>query len=98
MLKFEGLTIGNRIRAEDFEPRPGVRESCHVEGVIKAVNRAGTANFPFAHYVIECTRDVHCGQDAPRQFTRVGCEVFVPMESTFDWDSRIQRVDQLRTN
>ena len=93
MLKFEGFQVGQLIRAQDFEPRAG-RGECAVEGRIESVIRLGCAQFPAAHYVIRCTRDVWDGQDMQADHSRVGQQVFVPMESMLDWDGRVSIVSQ----
>jgi hypothetical protein len=98
MLKFEGLAVGDRIRAQDFEPRPGVRGDCFVEGTIDQVVPAGNADFPFSHYRIQCTRDVWCDADVATSRSRVGQPVFVPMESSLDWDSRVTKIGPLQGN
>lgn len=90
MLKFEGHAVGVKIRAEDFEPCEG-RETCWIEGTIVAVDVHGSREFPFAHYLIEVTRDVWRGQDVPpERNTRVGRRAAVPFEvCMLDWDSRV---------
>lgn len=91
--KFQGFVVGQVIRAQDFEPRLA-RAECAVECVIEAVNVEGTSRAPFAHYVTTCTRDIWRGVDQDKEHSRVGQTVYVPMESTFDWDGRVTLVGQ----
>lgn len=90
MFKYEGFQVGELIRAQDFEDRPG-RGACYVEGRIIAVCPEGTAAHPFAHYVIRATSDVWDGQEVTDEGSRKGVLVTVPMESNGDWDGRVTR-------
>ena len=86
-LRFEGFTVGQRIKAFDFEPCPGRRDR-YVEGVIVEIRRtpAEFENEGYAHYVIEC--DIDEGQSG----RRVGKRVRIPMETTLDYDERVSAV------
>ena len=73
MLKFEGLEIGTKIRAYDFEPFPG-RPEYYVEGIIR-----GLYFEDYKFYRIEVTTDTL----GDRKF------VDVPMGMLFDFDDRV---------
>lgn len=94
MFKFEGFQVGQKIRAEDFEPRvPGGVARCYIEGGIVAVLRDGAPGRPYAHYVISITKDVFDGvEQLVASRSRVGDHGYVPMETSMDWDSRVQEV------
>jgi len=90
--KFEGFKVGEKIRAEDFEPCPG-RGACYIEGGIVAVNRAGNSQRPYSHYVISISKDVFDGvEQLDLSHSRLGDIGYVPMETSMDWDSRVQAV------
>ena len=78
-LKFEdAVMIGDKIRAYDFEPLPG-RIDCFVEGVVQRTS----SEYGYKSFVIICEVD-------SVGLSRIGKEVFVPMEvSMFEYDSRI---------
>lgn len=76
--------IGDRIRAEDFEPRPG-RGDCFVEGVIIYTMHGGNA------IAIQCTRDVF---DGVEKTDRIGHQVHTATQMMFgDWESRLQLLE-----
>lgn len=91
MFKFQGFNVGDLIRAQDFEDRPG-RGPCYVEGQVTEVNAEGNARATFAHYVILATRDVWDGEELYHDSSRIGRRVNVPMETSMDWDGRVQRL------
>lgn len=85
--KYSGFTVGQTIRAYDFEPLEG-RPDCYVEGTVLEVNDTspyGTAGY--AHYVIDCAIDSVWWHGV-----RIGQKILVPMESMMDWDGRITEV------
>ncbi len=87
MLKFEHITAGTKIRAYDFQPMPG-RTDRYVEGtVVRHCN--DLAHMPGVMFLVIMadTDTAFTGEH-----TRVGEEVFVPMEMTFDFDERVQEV------
>lgn len=98
-LKFENLAkVGDTIRGLDFEPRPG-RADCYIEGPVvevrSAEEHARQTGRWYGCYVIRIERDTM----ADDQHTRVGDLGFVPFETTFDFDDRVQlvaRADALR--
>lgn len=88
-LKFEGFTVGQRIRAYDFEPRDGATDR-YVIGVILAVMTpdqvaAAGVDGAFAAYKIKVDTDTVF--DQPREV------LYVPLEvSIFEWDGRVTLV------
>jgi len=84
MLKFEGINVGTTIRAYDFEPCPG-RTDRFVTGPIVRTEYEGGAKF----YVIKCTVD----SSFPATHTRVGHEIYVPMEMCMDFNERVTCLD-----
>ena len=87
MLKFEGIAIGSKIKAYDFEPMPG-REESFVEGIIVD---AGMVGGGYKAYTIKVTREVFSGEEVELdEYSRLGEEVFVPMEvSMMEYDERV---------
>ena len=82
--KYEGFKVGDVIRAYDFEPRPEIGDR-YVEGVIIDGSLRGNEEAPFAYYKIAVDRDT-AFPDEPRII------VYVPMETTFDWEGRVVRI------
>lgn len=84
-LKYENsFEIGDRIRAYDFQPMEG-RNECYLEGVI-----VDTTTEPgYRAFVVECDTDVF---DGLMHDTRIGHKIFVPMETSNDYDGRITSV------
>ena len=85
MLKFEELVkVGDTIKAFDFEPIPGRPDKFVVGEVVRfdVHAREGVRCF-----IIECTEDSVWADDP--EYTRVGYECWVPMETLFDYDSRV---------
>jgi hypothetical protein len=86
MLKYANVAIvGDKIRAYDFEPIPG-RPDRFVEGVVSQVDTIQGADV----FVIYCTAD-----SSPEQPGRVGMEMYIPHELGFDWDGRVQLVEEV---
>jgi len=80
MLKFEGIALGTKIKAYDFEPMEG-RTDRYVTGTIIEKITRDFAKF----YVINCRED----SAFPEGANRVGLLVHVPMETVMDFDDRI---------
>ena len=84
MLKYQNLAqVGDRIRAYDFR---GNREA-YIEGVVRA---KGTIHTPrgvlmYTGYTIDIDVDTLGGRE--------GDEGYVPFESTFDYDERVELVN-----
>lgn len=76
MLKFEGFTTGQKIRAFDFEPMEGRRDR-YVEGEIIEVVYGD-----FYAYRVQVEVDTMAPAGART-------EVLVPFETTFDFDGRV---------
>lgn len=82
-LKFANVAaIGDTIRAYDFQPMPD-RGNSFVEGIVTAKGRAPGG---FDAYTIKASRDVFGGVQSA---DRVGSEVYVPFETSRDWDGRV---------
>jgi hypothetical protein len=92
-LRYEGFTVGQRIRALDFEPREG-RGDCYIEGPIMEVCREGAParGRQYAHYVIQVEREVFCGEEMTGEHSRVGSLRCVPMQSDCDYQGRVTGV------
>ncbi len=85
-LKFEGIPVGTYIRAYDFEPIEG-RKDCFIEGTIKSVVDKGFLAYAIVVEYDSWDEDV---SDIKPEHSRVGVEYFVPLESTFDYDGRVE--------
>lgn len=84
MLKFESVaTIGDRIRAYDFEPLHG-REDSFVEGRILRTS----AEQGYKAFIIVCDFD---SMDNGK-WTRVSHEIAVPMGTSMDYDGRVTKI------
>lgn len=99
MLKFEYLKPGQKIRAYDFEPVGDWRDELYVEGKILRHELKDESKF----LVIECDCDStnseyfklpsYVKQRGYRHPSRVGEEVFVPMEMCItEWDGRVTEI------
>lgn len=81
MLKFEGIPVGTKIRAYDFEPRPGVTDK-YIEGEI-----VGLYDKEYRAYIVNVEKDT-LYPDNPR------IDVFVPFEiSLMEFDERVTIID-----
>ena len=78
-LKFAGFTLGQVIRARDFEDR-AQRGPCYIEGCILQVFPQGIAGADFAHYLVKPTLRVWDGKPAPLD----GFNVRVPFQLSLD--------------
>lgn len=84
MLKYENIAeIGDVIKAFDFQPMEG-RGDRYVEGVVLSKTEHNGA----AVYMIRVTVD----SAEHGEWTRVGEQVFVPFETTFDFDGRVELI------
>jgi len=82
MLKFEGLKVGQVIKAFDFKPMEGCFDR-FVQGTIVEI---------MFHQMVKCYKIIS-EQDWFED--RIGQEVFVPMEVTFlEYDNRITLVGE----
>ena len=92
-MKYENVAeIGQKIRAYDFEPIEG-REDQYIEGVVLDkgwVAHPKTSQKLFKGYTIEIQAD--CDNDGDR----IGDTGYVPFETTFDFDGRVQKVIVLK--
>jgi hypothetical protein len=84
-LKFEGVAmVGDTIRAYDFEPIKGRLDS-YIEGDVREIVEAVTP-FGYKAYHVILTYDSFGRR--PR-----GTSIYVPMETTFDWENRVQKIN-----
>ena len=90
MLKYEHIKAGANIRAYDFEPREGV-DPKYIEGIVLRHDEMPDGSGAKA-LVIECAVDTCWPSEnyQSHEYTREGLEVFVPMETTFDYDGRVK--------
>lgn len=86
-MKFENIAeIGQKIRAYDFKPVPS-RDDQFIEGVVVDkgwVIHPETGQQFFKGYTISIDADSSKGSD------RIGDTGYVPFETTFDFDARIE--------
>jgi hypothetical protein len=80
--RYEGFTVGQRIRALDFAGRG----DCYIEGRVTEVCRDGAParDRRYAHYVIKVEREVFEGKEMAGKDSRVGDLRCVPMWSDHD--------------
>lgn len=92
-MKYENVAeIGQKIRAYDFQPMEG-REDQYIEGAVLDkgwVVHPETGQKLFKGYTIEI--DADCDNDGDR----IGDTGYVPFETTFDFDGRVQKVIVLK--
>lgn len=92
-MKYENVAeIGQKIRAYDFQPMEG-RQDQYIEGVVVDkgwVVHPKTGQQVFMGYTIEIDADCDDGGD------RIGDKGYVPFETTFDFEGRVQKVIVLK--
>jgi len=92
MLKYEHISPGQKIRAYDFEPFGDFRDGLYVEGIVLRHEFKEGAKF----LVIEADVDTSVHIRKNPNVTRVGKEVFVPMETAFfEWDGRVVKINEM---
>lgn len=80
-LKFEGVAkVGDRIKAFDHQPIEG-RPEIYITGQI----RETALNCGAKCFVVVCDYDTHSD--------RVGQDVYVPMETSFDFNDRVTKIN-----
>lgn len=86
-MKFENIAeIGQKIRAYDFQPMPS-RDDQFIEGVVVDkgwVIHPETGRQFFKGYTISIDADSSEGSD------RIGDTGYVPFETSFDFDARVE--------
>jgi hypothetical protein len=88
-LKFDGIVkIGDKIRAYDFEPMEGRGGPYFVEGIVEGTDESYTHGH-YKFFVVRCLVD----SMAIGEHSRVGEIVFVPYETSFDYDNRVTVID-----
>lgn len=89
MLKFaETAQVGDKILAYDFEPMPG-RDDHFIIGTVVAkgpIHHPVEGFYMFEGYTIEIT-----GADSETD-SRIGDTGYVPFETTFDYDGRVDNL------
>jgi hypothetical protein len=86
-LKFEGVAnVGDVIKAFDFEPGLRGRPDQYIVGVVRA--KGEVSGWVQSVFSVECVYD----STATKDRTRVGLNVGVPFELTFDYDGRVVKV------
>ena len=86
---FPTIEVGDLIKAFDFEPCPG-RPDCYVVGVVREI---GWVNNEYIGYTIDCVYDTMfavAGVDSI--CSRVGRTVYVPVQTSMDYDGRVSKV------
>ena len=90
-INLPAIEVGDLIRAYDFEPCPG-RPDMYVVGIVKKI---GWIRNEYIGYTIDCVYDTIMakakGVNEP-EVSRVGCEVFVPVQTLFDHDGRVTKI------
>ena len=93
MLKFEGFEIGQRIRAHDFQPREEtVGSVMFVEGEIQRIVPAEELGFK-AYEIIVDKDFYHQDGFLTGENSRIGNAIFVPMETSLDFENRVELLD-----
>ena len=88
-INLPGIEVGDLIRAYDFEPIAG-RPDMYVVGIVKDI---GWIRNEYIGYTIECVYDSYDKQwDAHAEQSRVGRMVYVPVQTTLDYEGRVTRI------
>lgn len=88
MLKYENTAnIGDNIMAYDFQPMAG-RNPDYVEGTVVEI----TSERGYKAFKIICTLDVWNGKVLNDNGSRIHTFVYVPMETSHDYDGRIVKL------
>ncbi len=83
MLKYEETArVGDHIRSYDFAGRT----DCYIEGIVQRIEKDRLDPRDFALFVVLVDNDVWRQRAASG---RVGKTVYVPMETTDDYDGRV---------
>ncbi len=95
MLKFEEVaSLGQCIRAMDFEPRYEVRAECHIDGEIVGKGYDLTyedgTRVPYAAYMVLVLQRVWDGE--VKELPETPEYMFVPFESDMDWPERVMYI------
>ena len=95
MLKFENVAeVGDRIRGYDFQSN----KDYFIEGVVIAkgwIKHPTTGAKLYKGYTVRCEKDT---MDAGYYSNRLHDLVYVPFESTFDYDDRIEVIKAVDNN
>ena len=92
-MKFENIAdVGQKIRAYDFQPMEG-RDDQYIEGVVVDkgwIIHPETGRKFFKGFTISIDADSSEGR------FRIGDTGYVPFETTFDFDGRVQKIIVLK--
>ena len=88
MLKFEGIAVGTKIKAFDFEPFEG-RTDRYIVGQITGTVFHEGAKF----YTVACSDEHPRRVNDEYKFTRIDEVILVPMEMMMDFDNRVIPLD-----
>jgi len=80
------IEVGDLIRAYDFEPITG-RPDMYVVGIVKEI---GWIRNEYIGYTIDCVFD-SLTREIPKA-SRVGATVYVPVQTSMDYDGRVTKV------
>lgn len=91
MLKYEHIGPGARVRAYDHQPREGVNEK-YVEGQV--LRHDVMPSCGAKALVVQCDTDTTWPSEnyQGHTYTREGQEVFVPMETSDEYNGRVKVV------
>lgn len=85
-INLPAIEVGDLIRAYDFEPCPG-RPDMYVVGIVKDI---GWIRNEYIGYTIDCVFD-SLSKEIPKA-SRVGATVYVPVQTSMDYDGRVTKV------
>lgn len=82
------ITVGDLIKAYDFEPCKG-RPDIYVVGIVREI---GWIRNEYIGYTIDCVYDTMPEAANVPECSRVGRTVYVPVQTLFDYDGRVTKV------
>jgi hypothetical protein len=84
-INLPAIEVGDLIRAYDFEPCPG-RPDMYVVGIVRDI---GWVRNEYIGYTIDCVYDT---MFAGPITSRVGRTVYVPVQTSMDYDGRVTKI------
>jgi hypothetical protein len=87
-INLPAITIGDCIKAFDFEPCKG-RPDMYVVGIVKDI---GWIRNEYIGFTIDCVYDSVAESVNKPEYSRVGQTVYVPVQTLFDYDGRVTRI------
>lgn len=82
------VEVGDLIRAYDFEPCKG-HPDVYVVGVVREI---GWIQGAYIGYTIDCVFDSWDRIEEGKDGSRVGKTVYVPVQTSLDYDGRVTRI------